>query len=279
MAPRVSVVVPNHNYGRFLDRFFGSLAAQDFPASQMEVLLVDDASTDDSLERAESWRSRADWANFEILRLPRTKKPGLVRNAGLAQARGTFLLCCDPDDWLEPGFISRSLASLEPYPHRHIAYTDYQEESPKGSRLLNLPAFRPEILRTQNVFHTTSLMRRQVWEASRGFRANTTYEDWDFWIQAAMNGFKPVHVPDSLLHYCFHEANFSHAAVKADGLSKAAIVRNNPSFFPPEVRLWATAFIRREFWAPPFTRGIIPRAEDIRAVFDLYAQKLAREHA
>ncbi len=279
MAPRISVIVPNHNYGLFLDRFLGSLAAQAFPAREVEVWLVDDASTDDSLARAEAWRARSAWAGLEILRLPRTRWPGLVRNEGLRRARGELLLCCDPDDWLEPEFLSRTVAALDADPEKHLAFTDYWEDSPQGMRLMSLPEFRPAILRTQNICHTTTLLRREVWEASRGFRANTTYEDWDFWVQAAQNGFSAVHVAEPLLHYCLHKANFSHTAVKADGLSKAAIVRNNPRFFPPEVRAWAAAHIRREFWAPAFSRGVIPRAEDIRALLDLYAQRRGQAHA
>lgn len=57
MAPLISVIVPNHNYGLFLDRFLGSLAAQAFPAREVEVWLVDDASTDDSLARAKAWHA------------------------------------------------------------------------------------------------------------------------------------------------------------------------------------------------------------------------------
>lgn len=379
-APRISVVVTNHNYGRFLDRFFGTLAAQTFPPDAVEVVFVDDASSDDSRERARRWQADGPWAAFRVLALPRVGKPGPVRNAGAQAARSPFLLFCDPDDYLAPDFLRRTHAALtepgekaeraerkerdgratsgetgktgetgdagetaraegaggtgtsapaagprpsdetsdtpapSPGMHSlrdlahaalhaagvegglapgdlptgmpapgisrpHIACVDYIEESPTGSRVVRVPDFHPDLLRTQNLFPTTSLMRREVWLASRGFRTETAYEDWDFWVQAAMAGFGVVRVAEPLLHYVFHDANYSHAARIDDGRAKARIVRDNPAFFESEVRAWARALMRGEPWAVPFTRGIIPRAADIRALRELFVARMGTARA
>lgn len=288
-TPRISVVVANHDYGRFLDRFFGALAAQTFPPDAMEVVFVDDASSDDSRERALRWQADGPWGAFRVLALPRVGRPGPVRNAGAEAARGPFLLFCDPDDYLAPGFLRRTHAALlaagagdglpTGIPSPHIACTDYIEESPTGSRVVRVPDFHPDLLRTQNLFHTTSLMRREVWLASRGFRAATAYEDWDFWVQAAMAGFGVARVAEPLLHYVFHDANYSLAARADDGRAKARIVRDNPGFFESEVRAWARALLRGEPWAAPFGRGIIPRAADIRALRELFVARMGAARA
>lgn len=344
-TPQISVVVANHNYGRFLDRFFGALAAQTFAPDAVEVVFVDDASNDDSRERARRWQADGPWAAFRVLALPRVGRPGPVRNAGAQAAHGPFLLFCDPDDYLAPDFLRRTHAALTA-PHgkvgpetqgetpgstdicaapgtqalrdlahaalqaagaedglatdafpgnragvrpdgmsqhgtirTHIACVDYIEESPAGSRVVRVPDFHPDLLRTQNLFHTTSLMRREVWLASRGFRAETAYEDWDFWVQAAMAGFGVVRVAEPLLHYVFHDANYSHAARADDGRAKARIVRDNPAFFESEVRAWARALLRGEPWAVPFTRGVIPRAADIRALRELFVARMGAARA
>lgn len=378
-APRISVVVANHNYGRFLDRFFGALAAQTFPPDAVEVVFVDDASSDDSRERARRWQADGPWTAFRVLALPRVGRPGPVRNAGAQAARGPFLLFCDPDDYLAPDFLHRTHAALtmpsgqsgqerlgergvsgetesaggyvdtgapgkpglaapadgartsgeasgitgtapgtralrdlahaalqaagvegglapgdlpgnrvESQPggmplhgaiRAHIACTDYFEESPTGARVVQVPDFHPDLLRTQNLFHTTSLMRREVWLASHGFRAETAYEDWDFWVQAALAGFGVVRVTQPLLHYVFHDANYSHAARADDGRAKARIVRDNPAFFESEVRAWARALLRGEPWAVPFSRGVIPRAADIRALRELFVARMGAARA
>uniref|UniRef100_B8DQH4 Glycosyl transferase family 2 n=1 Tax=Nitratidesulfovibrio vulgaris (strain DSM 19637 / Miyazaki F) TaxID=883 RepID=B8DQH4_NITV9 len=291
-APHISVVVPNHNYGRFLDRFFGALAAQTFSPDAVEVVFVDDASSDDSVRRARRWQADGPWAAFRVLALPRVGRPGPVRNAGAKAARGSFLLFCDPDDYLAPDFLRHTHAALTepcgpdeqscapgPLPGPHIACADYIEESPAGSRVVRVPDFHPNLLRTQNLFPTTSLMRREVWQASRGFRTATAYEDWDFWVQAAMAGFGVVRVAQPLLHYVFHDANYSHAARANDGRAKARIVRDNPSFFESEVRAWARALLCGEPWAVPFTRGVIPRAADIRALRELFVARMGAVRA
>lgn len=344
-APRISVVVANHNYGRFLDRFFGALAAQTFPPDAVEVVFVDDASSDDSLVRARHWQADGPWAAFRVLTLPRVGKPGPVRNAGAETARAPFLLFCDPDDYLAPDFLRRTHAALterdEPQGQRrqrepgeaggfnddanaapgsralrdlaeaelhaagvggnlapadlpenhpgnlyppdtirpHIACVDYIEESPAGSRVVQTPDFHPDLLRTQNLFPITSLLRREVWLASRGFRSETAYEDWDFWVQAAMAGFGVVRVAQPLLHYVFHDANYSHTARTDDGRAKARIVRNNPTFFESEVRAWARALLCGEPWAAPFARGVIPRAADIRALRELFVARMGAARA
>lgn len=288
-VPCISVVVANHNYGRYLDRFFGALAAQTFPAEQVEVVFVDDASDDDSRERARRWQTDGPWAAFRVLALPRVGRPGPVRNAGAGTARGPFLLFCDPDDYLAPDFLLRTHAALAeaagcaPAPAEaarpHIACTDYFEESPAGSRVVRVPDMYPDLLRTQNLFLATSLMRREVWLSGPGFRTATAYEDWDFWVQAALAGFGVARVAEPLLHYVFHDANYSHTARGDDGRAKALIVRDNPAFFAAEVRAWARGLLRGEPWAVPFARGIIPRAGDIRALRELFEVRMGAARA
>ncbi|MFA6004007.1 MAG: glycosyltransferase, partial [Elusimicrobiota bacterium] len=58
MKPFVSVLIDNRNYGRFLAQCIGSVLAQDYPADRMEIVLIDDGSTDDSLQVAASFGER-----------------------------------------------------------------------------------------------------------------------------------------------------------------------------------------------------------------------------
>jgi len=74
--PILSIVIPNYNYGRFADRVFGSIAAQAMPLSEVEILFVDDGSTDDSVERANQWKHRIACERFEVWPLPRMGDPG-----------------------------------------------------------------------------------------------------------------------------------------------------------------------------------------------------------
>ncbi len=254
----ISVVIPNHDYGRFLPGCLEALARQDVDMAGLEVLLVDDASTDGSAALARSLLPGLPFGAWRVLELPRQGRPGPVRNAGLELARGEFLLCLDPDDKLLPGFLSAGLAALAES-RADVAYGGYVLHEGRTLRKVTPPDYDPELLASQNILPPTALMRRRVWELGARFRADTAYEDWDFWIQAALLGARFVRVEGAALYlHRQHGANYSVRARTEDGRAKALIVAENPGFFPPHTRAWARGLLRGEAWARPGSRGLIP---------------------
>lgn len=270
-APLLSIVIPNHNYGRFLPRLFRSLAAQTLDMARAEIIFVDDGSTDDSLAVVEQWRARLACGRFEILRQARVGKPGAVRNIGFTEARGDFLFALDPDDLIRPLFLESCVSVLTRRWNVDLVYTDYLEALGSEGRLIRMPDFDEELLRTQNIV-LPAVMRREVWEQSAGYRVNTTYEDWDFWVQASQAGFAFLRLQTPLYVYERHGAGYSDVARRQDGPAKAMIVRNNPEFFDPLVRRWAEGLVLGEPWALPFRIGLIPRSEDVERFVDIFAQ-------
>ncbi|MBU1041896.1 MAG: glycosyltransferase [Proteobacteria bacterium] len=255
--PLVSVVIPCHDYARFLPQCLDSLLAQDLDPQMLEVVFVDDESGDGSLETARALLGHMPLGSWQSLALARVGRPGPVRNAGLALAQGEHLLCLDPDDRLLPGFLPRCLEALS-RSHADVAYTGYYEECGQELREVRPPDYSPLLLANQNILHTASLMRRTVYERGARYRSATAYEDWDFWIQAAALGAKFVRVDGPQLIYRVHDQGYFSAAVEHDGESKARIVVDNPTFFPPWTRAWARGLLRGEDWASPCGRGLIP---------------------
>ncbi len=284
MSPRplLSVVVANYNYGRHFQQFFSALAAQTVDLSRVEVILVDDGSTDGSPALARSWGEWLDAARFELLELRHCGQPGPVRNQGFAQARGEFLVYLDPDDAPAPRFLEACLAALEAHPEAGLAYTDCilregrEGREGEAERHISAPEYDMDLLRTQNFLTSSPLMRRQVWDQSRGFAANTAYEDWDFWVQAAANGFSGVRVAEPLNLYCLHGGNYSRKAQEQDGPAKARVVLNNPDFFDSAVRAWALGLLRGAAWAAPFGRGLIPRPQDVARLRAIAGQVMSQ---
>ena len=269
----LSIVIPNYNYGRFADQFFGSIAAQSMALDNVEIVFVDDGSTDDSLEQARKWAKEISCQHFEIITPPRSGKPGLVRNYGLERAKGDFLLCLDPDDSLHPEYLTTCVEALEKYAV-DLVYTDYFEKRLDGVGEVRLPDFNQSLLRTQNALPPAALYRRKLWDIGVRYRDNTEYEDWDFWIQCLMSGAKFLHIPRSLYNYELHDANYSHHAVKNDGPAKARIVLNNLTFFHPQVQEWATGLLRNRLHSQAFQRGYIPRPTDIKSLLKDIEQKV-----
>lgn len=110
-APRVSLVMPNYDNGPVLDLVLERLAANtDYP--NLELIVVDDGSTDESLEIVRRWRETA---RFPELRLIEREHAGVVAalNTGLEAATGEVVVQLDGDASVEtPGWVEEMLALL-----------------------------------------------------------------------------------------------------------------------------------------------------------------------
>ncbi|WP_157248205.1 glycosyltransferase family 2 protein [Nonomuraea typhae] len=106
-APRVSVIVPNYNYAASLEVCLRAIQAQTYP--DLEVLVVDDASTDDSVAVAEALGVR-------VLALPRNGGCGRARNVGAAHTGGDILFYVDSDLAMAPDAVARAVAVLRAEP-------------------------------------------------------------------------------------------------------------------------------------------------------------------
>lgn len=105
MSASVSLVVPTYNMARYLPEFLASLDGQLGGLEAVELVFVDDGSTDRSAELIEAWIARHPGEAARLLRKP---NGGLssARNAGLAAATGTWVSFPDPDDVLTPGYLA-----------------------------------------------------------------------------------------------------------------------------------------------------------------------------
>lgn len=98
-SPRVSVIVPVYNSMPHLERALESLRAQ--TVGDLEVICVDDGSSDDSLALLERYRADADFPALTVL-TGEHGGPGCARNRGLDVATGTYVYFLDADDFIEP---------------------------------------------------------------------------------------------------------------------------------------------------------------------------------
>ena len=117
-VPLVSVVIPTYNYARYLRAAVSSALAQD--GVRTEVIIVDDASTDESAQVAEGLAG-AD-ARVRLIRRRVNGGPVATFNDGLAAATGEYLVRLDADDLLTPGSLARATAVAEAYPDVGFVY-------------------------------------------------------------------------------------------------------------------------------------------------------------
>src|SRR3982751_5869561 len=102
--PAFSVIVPAFNAARTVERCLRSILDQSF--SDFELIVVDDASSDDTVAIISKFRD----PRLKLLRTERNAGPGSSRNRALASAKGRHIIFVDADDWIEPGFFAEAHA-------------------------------------------------------------------------------------------------------------------------------------------------------------------------
>ena len=120
----VSVVVPVYNVSKYLADCMRSILAQNI--SDMEVILIDDGSTDNSGTLCDRYA-----AEYSCGKVIHQENAGLsaARNTGIEAAKGDFITFVDSDDMLAPGFISTALELAEHYQADFIAFSNVRCEA------------------------------------------------------------------------------------------------------------------------------------------------------
>jgi len=192
-APSVSVVITNFNYARFLEAAVASALAQRDVA--VEVIVVDDVSTDDSAHVI----ARLAAADSRVTPILRAVNGGPVHafNDGVEAARGTYLVRLDADDVLTPGSLARSVALAERHPSVGLVYGNpvhFHGEVPQQARI------RPTgftvwdghdwltlrcALAVNCITSPEVLMRTSVLRAVGGMRPLHHAHDFELWMRLA----------------------------------------------------------------------------------------------
>jgi hypothetical protein len=129
----VTIVINNYNYARYLERAVTSALTQTYP--RVELIVVDDGSTDDSMAVLESYRDRC------TVIAQANQGQGGAYNAGFAASRGEAVLFLDADDALHPDAIASAMATWRDDVAKVQFYLDVVDagERPLGRRKPNIP--------------------------------------------------------------------------------------------------------------------------------------------
>jgi glycosyltransferase involved in cell wall biosynthesis len=116
---RATVLVDTYNSGHFIEETIDSVLAQDFPPEQMEILVVDDGSADDTADRVRKYGDR-----IQYFCKPNGGQASSL-NFGIARARGEIVAFLDGDDYWLPGKLQRVMAEFERHPEVGMVYHNF----------------------------------------------------------------------------------------------------------------------------------------------------------
>lgn len=246
--PQVSIIIPNYNHAAYLKQRIESVLAQSF--QDFEIILLDDASQDQSHEVIESYRGHP---KIQI-EFNESNSGSVFKqwNKGLQMARGKYVWIAESDDYSSPKFLETLVRKMEENPHVGIAFSDSfrvfeGETTPARERWFgefaaqyehDFTATGREYVASQMLFFNTipnassALFRREL--AERIGRADESFRlsgDWLFWIRLLSHS-DIAYVAAPLNYYRYHEqtaryANLTNGVMLEDALRISTYVLNN----------------------------------------------------
>jgi glycosyltransferase involved in cell wall biosynthesis len=250
-SPLVSIVVPAFNVELFIHETLESLINQTYRA--IEILVVDDGSTDGTVEHAESL-ARKD-PRISIIQ---QKNQGVVaaRNAGLALARGEFVSFIDGDDIWYPEKVAKQVERFQSLPAEYGLVYTWSTAISDDSRLLGASnagqfeghVFAAMLYRNFIGNGSVAMMRRECLERVGPFdpkftRVTQGCEDWDLLLRIAEQ-FKYAVVPEFLVGYRQVNGSVSSNAGRmwtSFQLLMERMIRTHPEI-PPRIFNWSTSY-------------------------------------
>jgi glycosyltransferase involved in cell wall biosynthesis len=224
-----SVIVPAYNAGRFIGQTLDSVLAEAdlLGGRKVEIIVVDDGSTDDTLARVRAYGNRV-----RCYTQPNSGGAAGPRNRAMSLARGEFLFFFDADDVMLPGKLQAALDVFAAEPSVGLVFTNFAmiddagdtirspflagyptivelERQPKPYHVLPGP-FAHDRLIGENFIGTSGVaVRREVIQTVGEFDTDFYCgEDWDMWLRISTR-YALAYVPRVLHGYRRHRGNIT----------------------------------------------------------------------
>ena len=212
IAPLISVVIPCYNHARYVREAIDSVGT---PSRSVEVVVVDDGSTDTSVEIAQDCARARSVARVRVIR-QENAGVSAARNRGFENSRGEYVVFLDSDDHLAPNALDVGARALDEHPESVFAYGRCQMMAADGT-LLPTPQ-QPridrhpyhELLRSNYIWTPANVMfRRGPLERCGTFNPGLSGSaDYDLYLRLART--YPIYDHGHLVtHYRRHDANMN----------------------------------------------------------------------
>ena len=270
MVPRVSVLLPFYNAGEYLDTAIKSILEGTF--TDLELLLIDNASADDSGSIAAKWA-----VGDSRIHLHYEPRIGIAHalNTGLIAARGEYVARMDADDISHPERLAEQLAYLDAHPEIGVlgTRTTFATTVAQSQGMRSFVEWQNGILSPHEhyvkrfvdapIAHPTVLFRRELVDHHGGYSTSPIPEDHELWLRWMVAGVRFAKLPEELLTWNDHAQRLSrtHANYSVD------------AFFSTKAK-WLSEWLKRTLQGRPVIiagtsalcreRALLLEAEGIR---------------
>ena len=184
-SPKISVIVPMYNVSAFLKTTVDSILAQTY--TNFELLLIDDCSSDSTLEIARSFSD----PRIQIIENKKNQGAGSTRNRGIELAKTTYIAFCDADDIMMSNRLEEQFNFMELHKDIDMCGSFLKQVNEKGEVIakLGFPIKHDEILVAMFLRcafnQTTAFVRSKTFKQSGlKYKENHYAEDFDLWANA-----------------------------------------------------------------------------------------------
>src|SRR3990172_5858266 len=281
-SPAISVLMPCYNAASTMDEAVESILDQTF--TDLELIAVDDGSTDDTRRHLQSWAQQ----DRRVVVLPRSHG-GLVDalQAGLSACRAPLVARMDADDRSSPDRLGRQFAALEAHPEvagvgclvEGVPSQDVRPGSQMYIEWLNglVPreAIAREIFVESPLAHPSVVMQRSWLERVGGYQDRGWPEDYDLWLRLHLAGARFAKVPEVLVGWREHPVRATRTdrrySVENFLRAKAHYLTLGPLVGRESLLIWGAGQMGRRL-SKHLLRGGAP----LRAFIDIDPAKIGR---
>jgi len=194
--PKVSVIIPCYNHGKYIDDSVESVLCQTF--DDFEIIIINDGSSDDYTNKILSDYKKPKTTVINSI----NQGPSEARNTAIKLAKGEYILPLDADDKLAPEYIEKTLKVFQQQPEISVVYTLGQHFGAINEPCVLKSFTMPDFL-LKNVVFITALYKKSDWEKYNGYNKNMIYgwEDFDFWLYFVSDNKKFFRIEEPLFYY------------------------------------------------------------------------------
>lgn len=232
--PKVSVIIPCYNQGKYLNDAVSSVLAQTY--KDFEIIIVNDGSTDKFTNELLKTYSKSK------TRVIVTKNKGVsfARNLAISKANGKYILPLDADDKIAPEYLAKAVNFLENNMNAKIGIVYCLAKFfGKKKGMWKLPKFSLEEILLRNMIFCSALFRKSDWKKVGGYNADMKYgyEDWDFWLSLLETGVKVYRIPVPMFYYRVRDGSRTYVMDKKKELEmRLQIFDNHEKLYRDNIR-------------------------------------------